>query len=64
MDETLPLLEQQRSVASTPQVLSDDLSKRDIVDFNPDGDDENPLDWPQRYKWGIVLLLALTHFTM
>ncbi|KAH8898348.1 major facilitator superfamily transporter [Thozetella sp. PMI_491] len=65
MDETLPLLEHQHD--GRPAVADDridGLSKAQVVDFDPEGDDENPLDWPQFYKWGIVLLLALTAFTV
>ncbi|KAK0647050.1 major facilitator superfamily domain-containing protein [Cercophora newfieldiana] len=35
-----------------------------LVDFDPQGDVDNPLEWPTPFKWGIVLLLALTGFTV
>ena len=35
-----------------------------LVDFDPQGDVDNPLEWPTPFKWGIVLLLALTAFTV
>lgn len=58
MDETQPLL--QEPALPTP-VLKDDAN---IVDFDPDGDVDNPLDWPVAYKRFIVGLLALTAFTV
>lgn len=61
MDETLPLLpDQERDLV----VECDEHIRRDIVDFDPTGDAENPTEWPAAYKWGIVLLLALMAFTM
>ncbi|KAK0623769.1 major facilitator superfamily domain-containing protein [Immersiella caudata] len=35
-----------------------------LVDFDPNGDIDNPLEWPTTFKWGIVFLLALTAFTV
>jgi hypothetical protein len=35
-----------------------------LVDFDPQGDVDNPLEWPTAFKWGIVALLALTAFTV
>ncbi|KAK7890096.1 hypothetical protein LTR67_008561 [Exophiala xenobiotica] len=58
MDETQPLL---------PEVTTDQQPKhhdKNVVDFDPDGDSENPQDWPQAYKWGIVALLAFMAFTV
>jgi hypothetical protein len=52
-DETQPLL---RGV--------EDLRGKDIVDFDPSGDPENPRDWPKAYKWGLVALLAFLAFTV
>ena len=37
---------------------------REIVDFDRKGDPENPLEWPDFYKWGIVALLSFMGFTM
>lgn len=36
----------------------------DTVDFNPNGDPDNPLEWPAPFKRGIVALLAFTGFTV
>lgn len=64
MDETTPLLP---DAATTPPTLDDEhhaVPPKNIVDFDPDGDAENPLDWPASYKWGIVALLAAMAFTV
>ena len=66
VDETAPLLRHQGGIHTTAPEdrIDDNLSKCNIVDFDPEGDDENPLNWPRYYKWAIVLLLALSHFTV
>lgn len=56
--ERQPLL----SGESTRQ--SQDLVKSNIVRFDPNGDEDNPLDWPIRYRWGITILLACMAFTV
>ena len=61
MDETQPLLQDAHLVYVERE---DDPSAKDIVDFNPDGDAENPMEWPQAYKWGIVALLSFMAFTV
>lgn len=61
MDETQPLLQDAHLVFNE---RPDQASIKDIVDFHPDGDEENPLEWPQVYKWAIVALLALMAFTV
>jgi hypothetical protein len=57
MDETQPLLghafEQESHSVDRP-----------LVEFDPNGDPENPQDWPNAYKWGIILLLAFMAFTV
>ncbi|KAJ9637500.1 hypothetical protein H2204_004649, partial [Knufia peltigerae] len=58
MDETQPLLPD-----VPPEPIPSDLDK-DIVTFDVDGDPENPEDWPNTYKWGIVALLAFMAFTV
>ena len=61
MDETLPLLpDQERDLVAE----CDEGTWKDIVDFDPNGDAENPTEWPAPYKWGIVVLLALMAFTV
>ncbi|KAI0838857.1 major facilitator superfamily transporter [Hypoxylon sp. FL0890] len=61
MDETQPLLQDAHLIYVERE---DDTSNKDIVDFDPDGDVENPLEWPRPYKWGIVALLASMAFTV
>lgn len=64
MDETTPLLPDE---AIAPVISNDQLDRvlnKDIVSFDPDGDAENPMDWPKAYKWGIVALLAFMAFTV
>lgn len=67
MDETAPLLvTPDREVVDVEDRLRDagGARKEDIVDFDPAGDPENPMEWPAPYKWSIVALLALTAFTV
>ncbi|OTA57683.1 major facilitator superfamily transporter [Hypoxylon sp. EC38] len=61
MDETQPLLQDAHLVYVERE---DDPSSKDIVDFDPNGDAENPMEWPNAYKWGIVALLAFMAFTV
>lgn len=35
-----------------------------IIDFDPSGDPENPLEWPTPFKWAIVFILAFMAFTV
>ncbi|EXJ82516.1 hypothetical protein A1O3_06329 [Capronia epimyces CBS 606.96] len=62
-DETQPLLRRPSADEDADNKPSspDDVV---IVDFDPAGDEENPLDWPAAYKWGIVALLAFMAFTV
>jgi hypothetical protein len=57
MAETQPLLghieEQQRCNSDLP-----------LVDFDPNGDPENPLEWSKAYKMGVVSLLGFMAFTV
>lgn len=61
MDETQPLLAEVHLVDTE---RCDDVSHKDIVDFDVDGDAENPIEWPIAYKWGIVSLLFFMAFTV
>ncbi|OTB05539.1 hypothetical protein M426DRAFT_319810 [Hypoxylon sp. CI-4A] len=61
MDETQPLLQDTNLVYVERE---EDPSNKNIVDFNPNGDEENPMEWPRAYKWGIVSLLAFMAFTV
>lgn len=60
MDETVPLLRDEALEVPIKPSSTDP----DIVDFDPNGDAENPRDWPNAYKWGIVTLLAFMSFTV
>jgi hypothetical protein len=57
MDESQPLL-RQISRPRQPSVINPS------VEFDPNGDPENPLEWPKGYKIGVVSLLALMAFTV
>ncbi|KAI1815193.1 MFS transporter [Poronia punctata] len=61
MDESQPLL---ADVHVVDTERCDAPYSKDIVDFDADGDEENPLEWPALYKWGIVALLAFMGFTV
>ncbi|KAI1097198.1 MFS general substrate transporter [Jackrogersella minutella] len=61
MDETQPLLQDANLIYAERE---DEASNKDIVDFNPNGDAENPMEWPQAYKWVIVASLAFMAFTV
>ena len=60
MDEETPLL----LAASGLGIKQQTDSIAPHVDFDPDGDPENPQEWPRLYKWGIILLLAFMAFTV
>ncbi|TAQ84242.1 hypothetical protein B7494_g7443 [Chlorociboria aeruginascens] len=35
-----------------------------LITFDPDGDPDNPVEWPNSYRWGVILLLAFMAFTV
>ncbi|KAH8654017.1 major facilitator superfamily domain-containing protein [Tricladium varicosporioides] len=37
---------------------------KSLVDFHPDGDPDNPMDWSKTYRMGIVTLLSFMAFTV
>ncbi|KAL2021717.1 hypothetical protein VTK56DRAFT_6660 [Thermocarpiscus australiensis] len=41
-----------------------DTAEAAIVEFDPRGDPENPLEWTTPFKWSIVTLLAFMAFTV
>jgi hypothetical protein len=57
MEESQPLL---RQISEPRHPTCSDAQ----VDFDPNGDPDNPLDWPKAYKMGVVSLLALMAFTV
>lgn len=58
IDEHQPLLGHERE----QHRYSEDSQK--VVDFDPNGDPENPQEWTTPFKWSIVALLALMAFTV
>ncbi len=65
MDETQPLLQGGRLTDSERDRGSGDARKDFvIVNFDPNGDTDNPQEWPKAFRWGIVGLLAFMAFTV
>ncbi len=58
MDETQPLLPPVTRIESEQQ----QHAVQNLVDFDANGDHDNPLDWSKGYRWLIVLLLAFMAF--
>lgn len=68
-DETQPLLrsvtdEGQHVFANPPLENGADIPDTTIIDFDPSGDAENPLEWAAPFKWTIVSMLAMMAFTV
>lgn len=67
IDESQPLLaavdEHARAHTNEP-VIYDPRKPELIVDFDPNGDPENPKEWSNAFKWGITTLLAFMAFTV
>ncbi|KND92413.1 putative transporter [Tolypocladium ophioglossoides CBS 100239] len=59
-EETTPLLVEAR--AERRGSLHRD--SHNTADFDPNGDPDNPREWPDPFKWGIVALLAFMAFTV
>lgn len=59
MDEAQPLLYNENVFG---QSLA--ITEQPLVDFDPEGDPDNPLTWSKSYKRGIVALLAFMAFTV
>lgn len=57
-DERQPLLHDD----STARQYDD--ATKDVIDFHPNGDADDPLQWPVAYKWSVVALLAVMAFTV
>lgn len=62
MDETQPLLAVVSQPINTTEQDNESFDHR--IDFNPNGDPENPLEWPKAYRNGVILLLAFMSFTV
>ncbi|KAL2260090.1 hypothetical protein VTK26DRAFT_6011 [Humicola hyalothermophila] len=67
VDETQPLL---RSVTDEGQhvyshaPIQGVIADTTIIDFDPRGDPENPLEWKASFKWTIVTMLAMMAMTV
>ena len=57
MDEIQPLLDH-------ADVYQHRTADQPLVDFDPNGDPDNPMDWSKNYKRGVVSLLAFMAFTV
>jgi len=64
MAETDPLLRSR----SNEQVLFDDPQEEEDafqdVEFKSEACYDNPMNWPNSYKWGVIALLAFMAFTV
>lgn len=38
--------------------------QKHIVDFDPNGDEGNPMEWPKKYRWVIVFFLSFMATTV
>lgn len=71
MDETQPLLSpslsrtfsRTLSVGFIPEVRRNSVCNN-LIAFDPNGDDDNPMEWPKSYRWGVICLLAFMAFTV
>ncbi|TKA71545.1 hypothetical protein B0A55_07062 [Friedmanniomyces simplex] len=63
MDETQPLLPPATNGYGAHRQQGKTDSKS-TLDFDPDGDPDDPQQWRTSYKWGVVLLLAFMAFTV
>jgi MFS family permease len=67
VDETEPLLNTASDLArvrSNQQVVHDPRKPSRIIDFDPNGDPENPQEWPRPFKWAITLILVFMAFSV
>lgn len=62
--EVIPDPELSEAAATATGGLLTTDGQTTIVDFDPAGDPENPIDWPAPFKWAIVGMLALMAFTV
>jgi len=62
LNETQPLLAGDGDEPLVRSLSKDDLYDSQLAGFDPEGDPENPIDWPKNYKRGIVALLAFMAF--
>ncbi|KAK5135419.1 hypothetical protein LTR08_005207 [Meristemomyces frigidus] len=63
MEETRPLLRPLEDAVTAQQPHTAEYEDT-LLAFNPQGDTDNPRDWPASYQWGITALLAFMAFTV
>lgn len=68
VDETEPLLgfpsdDLSRS-HTNPPVIHDPRKPSRVVDFDPNGDPENPQEWSRSFKWTVTLILTWMAFNV
>ncbi|KAG7054605.1 major facilitator superfamily transporter [Colletotrichum scovillei] len=59
----MPNMNEEQPLLVEDPICEEDISKH-LLDFDPNGDPENPREWPAPFKWTLVALLALTAFTV
>lgn len=65
MSERQPLLvDQQTTQRYDGDNSNENLTSKHLIDFDPNGDPENPREWPSAFKWTLVSLLACMAFTV
>ena len=64
VDETEPLLGLAATISNTLPATAVHEREDLPLDFDPNGDPENPREWPETFKWSITLLLAVLAFTV
>lgn len=62
MDETQPLLSPLTANGDGAGVTQ--ISYDRVAEFDPSGDVDNPLEWPEAYKRGVIGLLAFMAFSV
>ncbi|KAF2418676.1 MFS general substrate transporter [Tothia fuscella] len=61
MDETQPLL---RRFSRPEDGDSREAVLNGLLRFDSKGDEDNPMEWSNSYKWGVILLLAFMAFSV
>lgn len=64
INEATPLLPPTPPRSADGQRNFDDASTKNVVEFDPHGDVEDPKQWPNAFKYSAVFLLAFMAFTV
>ena len=57
--------EQEPLLAPIPQDIENGIKYDDVIlEFDPNGDKDDPRQWPAPFKWAMVILLAGMAFTV